>query len=99
MLVEMEDMDPLEKGEKFKIVLENYDDFRLFLLVPIKEGRAELGLMEKYMMPATFRNIKEGVQVLDQGTFAVYSETPLSGFEKMRENIYVKKVQANEILK
>ncbi len=89
----------LEKGEKFKIVLENYDDFRLFLLVPIKEGRAELGLMEKYMMPATFRNIKEGVQVLDQGTFAVYSETPLSGFEKMRENIYVKKVQANEILK
>ena len=55
--------------------------------------------MEKYMMPATFRNIKEGVQVLDQGTFAVYSETPLSGFEKMRENIYVKKVQANEILK
>ncbi len=89
----------LEKGEKLELTLENYDDFRLFLLVPIKEGRAALGLMEKYMMPATFRNTKEGVRVLDAGTFAVYSETPVPAFEKMRENLYVKKVQADEILK
>ena len=51
------------------------------------------------MMPATFRNTKEGVRVLDAGTFAVYSETPVPAFEKMRENLYVKKVQADEILK
>lgn len=89
----------LAKGQKMELTLENYDDFRLFLLIPIKAGRADLGLMEKYMMPATFKRGKEGIKVLDDGTFAVYSEAPLPGFTCVQENFYIKKVKAGEFIK
>ncbi len=88
----------LKKGESIPITLQNYDDFRLFILAPLQDGRADLGLMEKYMMPATFVSTAEGMKVLDQGTFAVYSETVLKGFEEIKDHIYIKNVKKNELL-
>ncbi len=57
----------LKKGEKHPITLDGYDDFCLYLVLPIKNGFAPIGLLEKYMAPAavealtntTFR-LKEG---------------------------------------
>lgn len=43
----------LRKGEKHAFTLDGYDNFCLYLVLPIKEGFAPIGLLDKYMSPAT----------------------------------------------
>ena len=64
-------MDYLEEKE---ISLENYDDFRLFIFVPVKNNKAVIGLKEKYMSPATVKVSKNTVQAFDDGTLLIYSD-------------------------
>ena len=42
----------IKKGEKHAFKLDGYDDFRLFLMLPVKDGFATIGLLDKYMSPA-----------------------------------------------
>ena len=88
----------LEKGEAMEVELENYDDFRLFIFVPIVKGRADIGLTDKYITTATFEKSKETITVLDSGEFAVYSENELKGFDTLASNLYVKPVKKGETL-
>ncbi len=83
-------------SQKTKLNLENYDDFRLLLFTKINNGKAVLGLREKYMMPLTFEKIKGGVEVKDDGTLLVYSETEINGFNREQENIWSKQVKKGE---
>ena len=78
----------LEKGDDFDVALENYDDFRLFLLVPVKNNKAVIGLKEKYMSPATYKKVKGGIQVLDAGTLLVYENNFIKEIAVEKNQIY-----------
>jgi hypothetical protein len=43
----------LKKGEKHAFTLDGYDNFCLYLVLPVKNGFSPIGLLEKYMSPAT----------------------------------------------
>ncbi|MBE7091756.1 MAG: hypothetical protein E7365_01050 [Clostridiales bacterium] len=82
--------------ENTDLMLKNYDDFRLLIFTKITNGKAILGLKEKYIMPKTFKTVKGETEVFDNGTLLVYSEKDVPGFEKVEENIYSKKVVKGE---
>ncbi|MBE6591821.1 MAG: hypothetical protein E7646_07250 [Ruminococcaceae bacterium] len=84
--------------EGFEIKLKNYDDFKLYIIIPIIHGKAVIGLKEKYLSPATVRNTKEGTVCLDDGTLCVISKKPIEGFAPMGMGIYQKKVTKGELI-
>ena len=89
----------LKKGEKLEYTLKNYDDFRLLLFVPVINGKAVIGLMEKYMAPAAVTVSGDDVCSLDDGTLVVYSQNALEGWDKLEGDLYIKKVKKNEKIK
>ncbi|MBQ9355119.1 MAG: alpha-galactosidase [Clostridia bacterium] len=65
------------RGE-FDIELENYDQFKLYLFVPIIDGKAIIGLNDKYMSVATFEKMPNGdIKPLDSGELIVYKSDEL----------------------
>ncbi len=63
------------QGDRLPLTLENYDDFRLFLAVPMKKGVGVVGLGDKYMAPATVEDLGEGFwSVKDAGQFTFVSD-------------------------
>ena len=65
------------RGE-FDIELENYDQFKLYLFVPIIDGKAIIGLHDKYMSVATFEKMPNGdIKLLDSGELIVYKSEEL----------------------
>jgi hypothetical protein len=64
----------LDYNQKLPVQLENYDDFRLLLFVPIKNGKAVIGLKEKYNSVATYKTVKGGIKALDEGTMLIFDE-------------------------
>lgn len=83
----------IKKDDTISLSLKNYDDFRLYLLIPIENGKAVIGLKEKYMSPATIKSEKNGVTALDDGTLLVYSEKEVGGFDNVDKNLYALKVK------
>lgn len=69
----------VDAKERISLTLKDYDDFRLYAFVPISEnGKAVIGLKEKYMSPATVRDDGEGRYTLHEGgTLLIYSETDI----------------------
>ena len=66
----------LSKGEKISFTLNNYDDYRYYNFVPVREGFALIGLVDKYVTSATYEKFgKNKYTVLNGGTVAFYSET------------------------
>ncbi|MBQ7725948.1 MAG: alpha-galactosidase, partial [Clostridia bacterium] len=57
----------LEPGEKVALTLENYDDFRLYYLIELRDGITPVGLGEKYMAPATFQMISDHQCIVAEG--------------------------------
>ncbi len=80
------------KDEEIELSLKDYDDFRLFLLVPIEKKCAVMGISEKYMSPATVSVEGDVVKALESGTLTVYSEKKLAGFDKVSDNLYERQV-------
>lgn len=66
-------------NEPIKISLQNYDDFRLFYYLPISNSNiVPIGLIDKYMAPATFKKVDGYKYILyEGGKFAVYSLTDI----------------------
>lgn len=52
-----ETMTILKRHEKMELTLTNNDDFRLYVIVPIKDGFAPIGLADKFISPATIRYV------------------------------------------
>ena len=66
--------------DSFDIELENYDRFKLYLFVPLIDGKAVIGLKDKYMSVATFETDENGeIRPLDEGEMLVYSSNELGG--------------------
>ncbi len=73
--------------------LKNYDDFRLYIYIPASEGRAFIGLTDKYMSPATLTYIAPGAYSLREGgTLGIYSKAPLKYIKVNGERKEVKKL-------
>lgn len=65
----------LEKDEALPVMLKDHDDFRLYVIVPVINGFAPVGLTEKYISPAAVHQLAPGKLLLKEGgTFAFYSE-------------------------
>ena len=57
----------LEKGESFELTLKNYDDFRLYYMIPLTEDIVPIGIINKYMAPATFSLIAKNKCIVEEG--------------------------------
>ena len=63
----------------FDIQLENYDDFKLYIFAPIIDGKAVIGLKDKYMSVATFERLPNGeIKPFGEGEILTYSAEELS---------------------
>lgn len=68
----------IDGKDSFNIELKNYDEFKLYLFVPIIEGKAVVGLKDKYMSVATFEKLPNGdIKPLDSGEMIVYNSEEL----------------------
>jgi hypothetical protein len=67
----------LKKGEKHAFTLEGYDNFCLYLLVPVKTGFAPIGLLDKYMAPAAVKALTDtSFRLAEGGLFGFVSDNP-----------------------
>ena len=65
--------------ESFSVRLKNHDDFRLYIFVPAVNGKAVIGIMEKYMTPATLEKISDNLyKTICGGRLAVCSERKMN---------------------
>lgn len=73
----------LKNGTKIDITLNNYDDFKFYNFIPVNNGVALIGLVDKYVTSATYDCFgKNKYTVKNGGKFAVY-------FEQDVPNIFV----------
>ncbi len=72
----------IERGEEYRFTLKNADDFRLYALIPVENGRAILGDAEKFIstlsVTDTARNF---IRTVEGGSIIFYSETPVTRAE------------------
>ncbi len=62
-----------------KLSLKNYDDFRLYIFLPVKNGKSFIGLTDKYMAPKTLDFIAGDFwRVRESGKLGIYSKNPLN---------------------
>ena len=62
----------LKHKEKFEITLNNIDDFKLYVVVPIKDGFAPIGRTDKFISPKTIKMvINREVILYEPGEYAV----------------------------
>lgn len=57
----------LDKGEALEVTLSDHDDFRLYTLVPVEDGVAVLGLIDKFNSPLAAKPEFAGVYALYEG--------------------------------
>ena len=64
--------------EKIDVRLENNDDYRLYIIVPLKNGRGVIGKVDKFISPKTFEIRDDGSIVLrESGTYAFVEDNEL----------------------
>lgn len=64
--------------DSFDFKLKNYDDFRLYLFVPIVDGKAVIGLADKYMSVATFEKLENGeIKAFEEGEILIFNADEL----------------------
>lgn len=68
----------IKGNDSFSIGLENYDEFKLYLFVPIVDGKAVVGLKDKYMSVATFEKLPNGkIKPFDRGEIVIFNSNEL----------------------
>ena len=77
--------------DSFDLKLKNYDDFKLYLFVPIIDGKAIIGLADKYMSVATFEKLPNGeIKAFEEGKIGVmdyYKMQNVVADTKMRNSL------------
>ncbi|MBE6779895.1 MAG: hypothetical protein E7545_02835 [Ruminococcaceae bacterium] len=94
----------LEKGEKLDLTLNNYDDFRLYYIIPLNEAVVPLGVMDKYMAPATFNIFADKKCVVEEGGKFCFIGEPKNVYvngeavkaEKMGDMLYAVNLSCDE---
>ncbi|MBQ7591745.1 MAG: alpha-galactosidase [Clostridia bacterium] len=86
----------IRRGESIDVTLRGPDGFAYYVFAPKKDGPTVLGLEDKYVMPGTFRETRDGIRMLDGGRLLVCSCTPVEGAEKLGEYLYGMSVSAGQ---
>jgi len=61
----------LNRNEKIDITLKNQDDYKLYILVPIINGFAPIGRIDKFISPKTIKSvIGEIIELYEDGDYA-----------------------------
>ena len=61
----------MKPDEVMEIQLKNSEDYRLYLLIPLKDGAGVIGRTDKFMAPATVRILKDGgFELVEEGPYA-----------------------------
>lgn len=68
----------LKYDESFDLVLSDNDDFKLYIIVPLKEGNGVIGRTDKFISPKTVNyNRKGGYELVEDGPFAIIENRKL----------------------
>lgn len=68
----------LKRDEGLEIVLDNADEFRLYIVVPLKDGFAPIGRIDKFISPKTVRFVDGNRIYLEEpGTYAYVKDYKL----------------------
>ena len=76
---------PVKRGESINVTLNNRDDFRLYIICPVKDNRAVIGLKEKYMTFGGIRQDKDGITALDDGTLLIYENGKINSVKVKKD--------------
>lgn len=61
----------LKKNEKFNVKLDTINDYKLYIIVPLKDGFAPIGRTDKFISPKTVRGVFGGkVELTEPGEYA-----------------------------
>lgn len=77
----------LKWNERIDVSLKNQDDYKLYIVVPLKNGFAPIGRIDKFISPKTIRNVcGEKIMLYEAGDYAYVKDGKLHIEEKGREN-------------
>ncbi len=69
----------LKGNESFKIRLENNNDYRLYIFIPIKDGYAPIGRIDKFITPKSIEYVcGKNMKLVEDGPYAYYEGGKLS---------------------
>lgn len=65
----------IDRNEKLELQLEDQDDYKLFIIVPMEDGFAPIGLINKYISPKTIACATSNyIELFEGGMFAFICE-------------------------
>jgi len=68
----------LKADEKFTLHLDNSDDYKLYIMVPLKDGCGMIGRTDKFISPATVRyNSRGAAELVEDGPYAYVKDRKL----------------------
>ena len=68
----------LKRDERFEIALKDINDFRLYIIVPVVDGFAPIGRVDKFISPKTIQEIRgREVFLSEAGRYAVVEDGKL----------------------
>ena len=68
----------LNLDESFEIMLNDNDDFKLYIIVPLKDGNGVIGRIDKFISPKTVSLHRNGgFELVEEGPFAVIENRKL----------------------
>ena len=68
----------LKKGEKIDITLNNQDDYKLYTVVPVTDGFAPIGRIDKFISPKTIKAVVgETIELYEKGEYAYVKDGKL----------------------
>ncbi len=73
----------LKKNEAFDLQLNNADDFRLYVIVPIIDNFAPIGRIDKFISPKSIKSVKDKeIELVEDGDYAYVIDGKLVIVEK-----------------
>ena len=68
----------LHRGESFELQLKDSDEFKLYILVPLKDGCGVIGRVDKFISPKTVRYNRKGeAELVEAGPYAYVKDRAL----------------------
>ena len=68
----------LDKKQKIELTLNDADDFKLFIVVPIIDGFAPIGRCDKFISPKSIKNVGgKNIELIENGEYAYVEDGKL----------------------
>lgn len=68
----------LDYNEYIDLTLKDIDDFRLYIIVPMKNGFAPIGRIDKFISPKTIKSVRDGkIELIENGEYAFVENNEL----------------------